>query len=68
MQPKEKYAKKVGAASEEDILVEVPKAATDKELKEKVVDIKKEYGVVKVGAACEEGKPIKYTVEKDTKI
>ena len=68
MQPKENDMKKVGAASENNLLMEVPKAATDKELKEEVVDIKNEYGVVKIGAASEEGKPIKSIVEKDTKL
>ena len=68
VQPKEKDVEKVRAASEEDLLVEVPKAATDKELKEEVVDINKEFGAVKVGAAFEEGKSIKSIVEKDTKI
>ena len=48
--------------------MEVPKAATDKELKEEVVDIKKEYGVVKVGAASKEDKSIESIVEKDTKL
>ena len=68
VQPKEKNVEKVGAASGDDLLVEVPKAATNKKLKEKEVDIEKEYSVVKVGAASEDGKPIKSIVEKDTKI
>ena len=68
MQPKDKDVEKAGAASEEDFLVEVPKAATDKELKEEVVDTKKKYSMVKVGAAYEDGKPIEFIVEKDTKI
>ena len=43
--------------------------APDKELKEEVVDIKMEYGVMeKVGAASEEGKPIDFIVEKSTEI
>ena len=39
--------------------MEFLKAATDKELKEEVVDIKKKYCLVKkVGEASKDGKPI----------
>ena len=61
------YAKTI--QDEKDVLMEFPKVATDKELKEEVVDIYKEYSVVeKVGASSEEGKPIESIVEKDTEI
>ena len=59
---------KGGAASEEDLPVEVPKVATDKELKKEKVDIKKEYCVVKVVEASEEDKPIESIMEEDTEI
>ena len=54
---------------EKDVLIEVPKAATEKELKEAIFDSEKDYGVVKkVRAASEEGTLIKSTVEKATEI
>ena len=49
--------------------MEFSKAATDKEIKEKLVDIKKEYSVVEmVGTASEEGKPIESIVKKNNEI
>ena len=49
--------------------MEVPKAATEKELKEVVLDIEKEYGVVeKIGTAFKEGTLIKSNVGKDIEI
>ena len=49
--------------------MEFPNAATDKELKEEIIDIQKEYDVVeKVGVASKEGKPIESIVEKYSEI
>ena len=53
---------------EKDVLMDVPKAVTEKELKEEVLDIKKKCGVMeKVGATSEESTFIESIVKKTLK-
>ena len=54
---------------EKVVLIGILKAATEKEVKEEKLDIKKEYSVVeKVGAASEEGTLFESTVHIEKKL